>query len=119
MLQRINELEQQRFNFLINKEYDAFAELCDPELRYVHSSGKIDDLDSYLKKLKLGYYNYQDIRFEIDKVIDMGNYVMATGDLYLQLLADNEPLSLQNRAVSIWRKQGDTYKFLMYQGTAF
>ncbi|PNK59488.1 nuclear transport factor 2 family protein [Psychrobacter sp. FDAARGOS_221] len=119
MKQMINELEQQRFDYLINKQYDQFEKLCDPQLRYVHSSGKIDDLTSYMYKLRHGYYNYQDIRFDIDNVIDMGEYVMATGDLHLKLLAEDKPLSLQNKAISIWRKHEDGYKFLMYQGTAF
>ena len=54
MKQKISELEQQRFSYLLNKQYDEFAAMCDADLHYVHSSGVTDDLFSYLQKLKSG-----------------------------------------------------------------
>lgn len=119
MKQKISELEQQRFSYLLNKQYDEFAAMCDADLHYVHSSGVTDDLFSYLQKLKSGLYGYQQLDYEIGKVIDMQDYVMVTGDFYAKVLVDGQPVSLKNRAISIWKKQGDEYKFFVYQGTPF
>ncbi|MUG32345.1 MULTISPECIES: nuclear transport factor 2 family protein [Psychrobacter] len=119
MEQQISELEQQRFNYLLNKQYDEFAALCDADLRYVHSSGAMDDLSSYLQKLKSGFYEYQQLDYDINQVIDMQDYVMVTGDFYAQVLVDGQPISLKNRALCIWKKRGDEFKFFMYQGTPF
>ena len=119
MKQKISELEQQRFSYLLNKQYDEFAAMCDADLHYVHSSGVTDDLFSYLQKLKSGLYGYQQLDYEIGKVIDMQDYVMVTGDFYAKVLVDGQPVSLKNRAISIWEKQGDEYKFFVYQGTPF
>ena len=41
MKQKISELEQQRFSYLLNKQYDEFAAMCDADLHYVHSSVSI------------------------------------------------------------------------------
>ncbi|GAA4417039.1 hypothetical protein GCM10011450_10670 [Advenella faeciporci] len=40
----VRELEKQRFNFLVNKKHDQFARLCNKDLRYVHTSGTVDDV---------------------------------------------------------------------------
>ena len=37
MKQKISELEQQRFSYLLNKQYDEFAAMCDADLHYSHS----------------------------------------------------------------------------------
>lgn len=119
MKDTINQLEQKRFNLLLNKQYDEFKAMCDDDLRYVHSSGGIDDLTSYMAHLESGFYEYKSMRYDIQNVIDMQDYVMATGDFYADILVDGKPKTLQNRAVSVWRKEGDGFKFLMYQGTPF
>lgn len=115
----IRELEKQRFNYLINKQFDDFSALCHQDLRYVHSGGTVDDLPSYLAKLRSGYYYYQALNYDIANVIDMQAYVVVTGDLYAKLLFDGKPRTLQNRALSIWKKEGERLKFFMYQGTPF
>ncbi|WP_296404387.1 nuclear transport factor 2 family protein [Psychrobacter sp.] len=119
MKKQISELEQQRFNYLINKQYDEFAAMCDADLQYVHSIGAIDNLSSYIQKLNSGYYVYKHINFDISKVIDMHEYVLVTGNFYADVMLDGKPISLKNRAISIWKKQGDKFKFFMYQGTPF
>lgn len=119
MKKKIEALEQQRFHYLINKEYDEFTAMCDAELRYVHSNGAIDTLDSYLQHLKSGYYEYQALSYDINKVIDMHDHVIATGDFFATVLVDGNLKELKNRALSIWKKEGSEFRFLMYQGTPF
>lgn len=119
MKDQIKELEKQRFNHLINKEYEQFAAMCDPDLRYVHSSGAIDNLSSYMEKLNSGYYDYQEMDLDITSVIDMQDYVMVIGDFYAKVLVDGKLLDLQNRALSLWKRHHDHLKFMMYQGTPF
>lgn len=112
-------LEKQRFEYLINAQYDQFAAMCSEDLRYVHSGGTVDDLTAYIKKLKSGFYDYQEMCLDIANIIDMQTYVMVIGDLNAKLLVDGQPRILQNRAVSLWKKEHDQLKFLMYQGTPF
>ncbi len=113
----MQDMENQRASYLINKEYNKFAALCDPDLRYVHSNGDIDDLSSYLQKLQSGFYNYQEMTYTVDNVIDMQSYILVTGELHIELTIDDQPRSLQNRALSLWKKEQGRLKFLMYQGT--
>lgn len=93
--------------------------MCSEDLRYVHSGGTVDDLTAYIKKLKSDFYGYQEIELGIVSIIDMQTYVMVIGDLHAKLLVEGQPRTLQNRAVSLWKKGQDQLKFLMYQGTLF
>lgn len=119
MKDQIQALEKQRFNHLINKEYEQFAAMCAQDLHYVHSSGTIDDLSSYMSKLTSGYYDYQEMSLDIASVMDMQDCVLVIGDFYATVRVEGELLTLQNRALSIWKKERDDFKFLLYQGTPF
>ena len=119
MEHQIKYLENLRFNSLIRKEYEEFSSLCDHNLRYVHTSGTVDDLSNFLNKLNSGYYDYQQIDYEIVDILEMQDCVIVTANFHAQLLVNNEPRSLQNRAVSIWRKHDDQLKLMLYQATPY
>ncbi|ENW48662.1 hypothetical protein F917_02534 [Acinetobacter baumannii NIPH 67] len=119
MENQVREMEKQRFNSLINKQYDDFAAMCDQHLRYVHTSGAVDDLSAFMNKLHAGYYDYQHIDYDIINVVDMQDCVIVTANFHAKLLIDKQPRTLQNRALSIWKKQQDQLKLMMYQATPF
>lgn len=119
MENRVRELEKQRFNCLINKQYEQFAALCNEDLRYVHTSGTVDDLPAFMKKLQAGYYDYQDIDYDIINVVNMHDCVIVIANFHANLLVDGQARTLQNRALSIWKKQQEQLKLMMYQATPF
>ncbi|MDV7495236.1 nuclear transport factor 2 family protein [Acinetobacter baumannii] len=119
MEEQVREMEKQRFNSLINKQYDHFAAMCDQNLRYVHTSGTVDDLSAFMNKLQAGYYDYQHIDYDIINVVDMQDCVIVTANFHAKLLVGKQPRTLQNRALSIWKKQQDQLKLMMYQATPF
>ena len=119
MKELVRELEKLRFNSLINKEYDQFSSICHEHLRYVHTSGTVDNLSSFMNKLKAGYYDYQKIDFDICEIIDFQDCVIVVGDFYADLYVNQEARKLQNRAMSIWKKEQDQLKLFIYQATPF
>lgn len=119
MEQQIRTLEKQRFKYLIDKQYQQFANICDNNLRYIHTSGTVDNLSSFMNKLNTGYYDYQKIDYDIVDVIEMSDCVIVTANFYAQLLVDLEPRVLQNRAISIWKKTELELKLFIYQATPF
>lgn len=55
--------------------------------------------------------------YTVSNVIDMQSYILVTGDLHIEVTIDGQARSLQNRALSLWKKEQDQLKFLRYQGT--
>ena len=119
MEQQIRTLEKQRFQYLIDKQYQKFAEICEDNLRYVHTSGTVDSLTSFMNKLQAGYYDYQKIDYDIVDIIEMSDCIIVTANFYAELLVDQEPRVLQNRAISIWKKGTDQPKLFIYQATPY
>ena len=119
MEQHIRTLEKKRFQYLIDKHYQQFADMCDDNLRYVHTSGTVDTLSSFMTKLQAGYYDYQKIDYDIVDIIEMSDCIIVTANFHAQLLVDQEPRVLQNRAISIWKKQASQPKLFIYQATPF
>lgn len=116
---QIRALEKKRFDCLIQKRFDEFSTMCDNNLRYVHTSGTVEDLTAFITNLRVGYYDYQSIDYDIVDIIDMKDCVIVIANLYAKLLVNNQPRTLQNRALSIWNKDNDQLKLMMYQSTAF
>lgn len=119
MEMRIREIEKKRFDSLIDKHYEKFANMCDTNLRYVHTSGTVDNLAAFMTKLRAGYYDYQHIEYDIDTVVEMQDCVIVTANFNAKLLINQQPRKLQNRALSIWKKEHEELKLLMYQATPF
>ncbi|OUY06239.1 nuclear transport factor 2 family protein [Acinetobacter populi] len=116
---QVRKMEKNRFNSLINKQYDHFAAICDQNLRYVHTSGAVDDLSSFMNKLQAGYYDYQQIDYDIVNVIEMQDCIIVVANFHANLLVDQKPRTLQNRALSIWKKEQEQLKLMIYQATPF
>ncbi len=49
----------------------------------------------------------------------MQDCVIVTANFHAKLLVGKQPRTLQNRALSIWKKQQDQLKLMMYQATPF
>lgn len=113
----VKNAEKNRFQALINQDYQSFKKLCDPELIYVHSSAKVDSLMSYMEKLENEYYIYQTIDYSIDNIIELLDSVLVFAVFDASLLLQGNPMTLKNRTLSIWKKTVDGAKLFAYQPT--
>lgn len=113
----INQFEQQRFQALINQDYDLFKKLCDPDLTYVHSSGKVDNLDDYFNKLKSNYYHYLTINYSIRNIQIFNELVLVYADFKADLRIEGKPKTLENKILSVLKRDGNNLKLLASQPT--
>ena len=83
----VRELEDARFNAIVTGEFDAFAELSHPDLRYTHSNAVVDTLDSYLARCRDGFYVYHSVAHPIDKITVIGDVALVFGEMKADLTA--------------------------------
>lgn len=113
----IEALEARRYKAVVDGDYDAFERLCHQRLTYTHSLGDRDTLSSYLDKLRKGYYRYHRIDHPIEDIVLIGNTALVLGQMNADLTVNGTEKTLANSALSVWVKEGKTWKFLAYQPT--
>ena len=59
--ERIEKSESRRIQLMLDGDADGLEELFHPECVYVHSTGALDDRDSYLRQLREGVFSYRSI----------------------------------------------------------
>lgn len=114
----IRSLEKQRFAAIVANDWDGFAALCDADLHYVHASGTVDTLDSYLGKLRSDFYDYHRIDSAVDHLLVTPDLALARGTMSLDLRAGERELSLENLTVSAWVRRDTSWLLVTHQSTA-
>lgn len=113
----IRRLEDERYDALQRSDYTTFESMCHPELTYVHSSGVVDTRDSYLGKLREGYYDYHWIDHPLTRLVINGDIALVWGDFNADITASGVQKQLRNRCLSVWVRDGATWLLLAYQPT--
>lgn len=114
---KIVALEERRYQAVVDGDYDAFEDLCHQRLVYTHSLGDRDTLSSYLEKLRKGFYRYHRIDHPIEDIVLIGDTALVLGQMNADLTVNGTHKTLANSALSVWIKEGETWKFLAYQPT--
>jgi uncharacterized protein (TIGR02246 family) len=115
--QIIRSLEKQRFQAVVDGDFNQFAALAHPELAYVHSSGTVDTVESYLKKCHSGYYVYKSIDHPIDEIRVYGESVLVIGEMNAEMIINGEARLLRNKSLAVWVKLEGHWKLVAYQAT--
>ena len=116
--QTLRELERARFAAVVDGDWDTFAQLCDSNLRYIHSSGVVDTRDSYIEKLRGGFYDYHRIKIATDAVLVTSELAIVRGRMTAEVRAGDKELSLDNVVVSAWIQRGASWQLINHQSTA-
>jgi ketosteroid isomerase-like protein len=113
----IRSLEDARYAAVQAGDVDGFADLAHPDLVYTHSNAVVDTLDSYLDKLRTGFYVYHRIDHPVDRIVVVGDTVVVSGEMHADLTAGGVRKQLGNRAQAVWVRQGDRWLLLAYGPT--
>ena len=116
-VETITELEGQRFDAVVARDFDHFAALCHPALMYTHSSGATDDLESYLAKCRDGFYVYHRIDHPVTKIVVHDDVALVLGEMNADLTAGGVRKQLRNSSLAVWVRDGETWKLIAYQPT--
>ena len=113
----IRELEDARYQALVDKDWDRFAELCHPELAYTHATGATDTMDSYLAKVRAGFFVYHDIDHPIDFIRVVDDVALVVGAMNAHVTAGGEERTLRSKSLAVWKHTADGWRFLAYHPT--
>ncbi|KRW61652.1 nuclear transport factor 2 family protein [Pseudomonas sp. TTU2014-080ASC] len=115
--QVIRSCEAQRSAAMLDGQLDIFSYLFHPNLTYVHSSGVVDDLKSYLEKCRSREFIYHTLNHQIDKVTRAGELAIAAGEMVATVTSGGMRKQLHNRTLMAWKKTDEQWQLLVYQAT--
>ena len=115
----LRDLEDRRYQAMLDGDFDTFAALAHPDLRYTHSNGVVDSLQSYLGKCRDGYYCYLHLEHPIDCIQIIGDIALIHGSMSGELISNGVQKSLHNRALAVWVRGDHDWTLIAYQPTPF
>ncbi len=88
------------------------------DARWIHSSGKVDTVDSFVAKLESGDAVYLTIeRSEVAYRVE-GHFALASGVATIDALKDGAPHKLRNRFTNFWALEQGAPRLIWAQSTA-
>ncbi|MFD4441954.1 nuclear transport factor 2 family protein [Nocardia sp. NPDC058519] len=113
----IRSLEDARYAAVVAGDIDGFAAFAHPELLYTHSNAVVDTLDSYLEKLRTGFYVYHRIDHPVHRIVVAGDTVLVSGEMRADITAGGVRKQLANSALAVWVRDGERWLLLGYGPT--
>src|SRR5580693_3127631 len=65
---RIRQLEDERYQAMLDGDVETLGRLLSARLTYTHSNGARDTKESYLQKVRDGYFVYRSVTHPVDRI---------------------------------------------------
>jgi hypothetical protein len=98
-------------------DFAAMERMFGQDLVYIHSSGAVDNKDTYIESMRSGRVKYKAVRRGETKVRTYGCLAIITGTADLDVNVGGEDRSLRLRFHSVWVKRGQSLQFVSWQAT--
>jgi ketosteroid isomerase-like protein len=116
-IEDIKTSENRRFAALLSGDLNALAPLLHKDLRYVHSSGVIEDRDAYLAKLGEGQTSYLDAKRSNEKIVLHGEAAMVFNQLDMSVTEAGKPRQVHSAATAVWVLEDGAWQLIALQST--
>lgn len=114
----VRNLEDQRYQAVLEQDFDRFESLCHERLVYSHSGGNRDSLDSYLRKLRSGDLRYHRIDHITENVQIVGGTALVLGKMAATVTVRGQQKTLNNSFLAVWvNVDSNNWKLIAYQPT--
>lgn len=113
----IEELENRRYQAMIDADLATLEELCSDDLVYTHSNGERDTKSSYLDKVESRFFQYHWIEHPIESLATTDDCAVLTGQMRASVLNNGERRQLDNAFLAVWIKGAEGWRFVAYQPT--
>jgi hypothetical protein len=94
--------EEARRRAMLSADTRALAAMCAEALVYVHSSGVIDSLESYLQKLDGGALRYETLKFVAPRVRLIGTTGLVHAGMRATVLRGGGRHAVASSTLAVW-----------------
>ncbi|WP_443025598.1 nuclear transport factor 2 family protein [Sphingomonas sp. PB4P5] len=118
MIEEIERREDERFAAVMAGDAKALAPLLHQDLRYVHSSGAVQDRAHYLAELENGTWTYRDVRRSEQNISIRGGTAIVVNRLNISVLHLGKVQEVHSTALAIWVREAVGWQLFAVQSTA-
>jgi len=109
--------EELRCQALREGNAEALAPLLSERLAFGHLTATYDDKPALLDKVGSGTIVYKSLAVSDQRVVEQGDSALLFSRLTADVEVAGRPRAIDNRSLSVWAKEGDTWRLLAYQQT--
>lgn len=116
LIAAVRAADDERVSATIKADKTRLEAIFSDELRYAHSSGKVDTKASYMQSLLSGNTKYYSIDYdEREFKVASDDIVLMTGRAAYKSANDGQPVSLYLGFLAVWRNEHGKWRFLAWQ----
>lgn len=114
---RIRQLEDERYQAMLDGDVETLDRLLSARLSYTHSSGDRDTKESYLQKVRDGYVVYRSVTHPVDRIEVLAGAALVIGEMHASAELGGRPAEIDSRALAVWAEAGGDWTLIAYQPT--
>ncbi|MDI3250056.1 MULTISPECIES: nuclear transport factor 2 family protein [unclassified Pseudomonas] len=115
--QQIQTLELRRRQAMVEGDMDFLESIYTRDLTYSHSDGKSDSKSSYLQGMREGVWRYRGFTSHDEQMRRVGECVVVTGLIDMDVVIRGEPMVLNSRYISVWKAGNNSWQMIAWQST--
>ena len=115
--QQIQTLELRRRQAMVEGDMDFLESIYTRDLTYSHSDGKSDSKSSYLQGMREGVWRYRGFTSRDEQMRRVGECVVVTGLIDMDVVIRGEPMVLNSRYISVWTAGNNGWQMIAWQST--
>ncbi|VVN91426.1 nuclear transport factor 2 family protein [Pseudomonas fluorescens] len=118
-IQHIQALEARRRRAMMDQDMKFLESIYSDDLSYSHSDGKSDSKSSYLQGMRAGIWIYRHLESQQEVFRIEGDCAVITGLIDMDVIIRDEPVLLNSRYISVWRKSDAGWQMIAWQSTRY
>ena len=115
--QVIRELESRRFRAMIEADAATLQALLADSMVYTHSNATTDGKASYIAGVTSKKWQYRQIDRPIEDIQVLGDTVVVTGQVRIDILVEGQPKIMHSRYTDVWVKGAKGWQMVAWQST--
>ncbi|GAB3916917.1 nuclear transport factor 2 family protein [Larkinella terrae] len=109
------EVEKQRFEAQVTRNYAVLEKTLGDELTYNHSNGNQDTKQSFIQSLKDGKQSYESIGAQEQTIHLYGNTAVITGVCLVKATNNGQTINTKLRYTDVYVKKGSQWQMVAWQ----
>ena len=113
------DIENNRINHLVSREYDLLSAYLSDDLVYVHSVGLVENKQEHVENLKSGFYGYESLRWLQQGISLHDDVAIIQGVIEWKNWFDDTPEQELQKAATlvVYVKEGPSWRLKNWQTT--
>jgi len=111
------DLDKARIAAMLRSDHPALGGLLSSELRYIHSTGYVDNYKSYLEKISLKIITYQTIECDDYHIDIRGDIAILHSKMSAAASIQGASIVINSLTSAVWMRENNAWKMRYFQAT--